>query len=713
MTTPQKRARKAAKPQTTRARLQSVIKESRNIMRKDAGLNGELDRLPQLAWLLFLRAFDEVEDERALLDRGYKRAVEGEYRWSEWARGDLTGNHLLDFVNDRLLPYLREMRGSTAAAGDARDTLASIFANIDNRMLSGYLLKELVGQIDTVDFANSDDLHTMAHLYESMLKEMRDAAGDSGEFYTPRPLIRFITEMVDPKVGEVVMDPAMGTGGFLVEAFEHMIAQATTSRQREKVQQSIRGFEKKSMPFLLAQMNFLLHEMQGATAVQTNSLANPVADMRLDGVNVILTNPPFGGEEEKGIQNNFRSDQRTSETVWLFLQAVTARLEKKRGRCGIVVPNSVLFDQGVGARIKAALMNKFNLHTVLRLPNGVFTPYTVIPSNVLFFDYGKQQDHIWFYEQPIPEGRKNYTKTKPLAYEEFSDCANWWGGRERADRVENEHAWKVPVAEIIEGGYNLDLKNPHRGDDLAHRPTGELVAELIDTERELLELLEELQREMAELETPATRGLTRVGDHHNGANLVAVQNGRPTALGEVMTLRRNLVSVQPDATYQVAGLLNRGRGMFRKGSIRGIETKYPHLFRVEGGQVIYSKLFAWEGSVAVVPEEMDGCYVSSEFPTFDVDKDLADIHYVRHILRWSGVCEQLARSTTGFGQRRQRVNIADFESVVVPLPNLSEQRRIATLLDRTTAVARLAEHQSSVAEAALYSSRNEVFNSMR
>lgn len=489
------RAKKAKQPLTTRARLQSIIKESRNIMRKDAGLNGELDRLPQLAWLLFLRAFDEVEQDRAATDRTYKPAIGGRYRWSQWAQGDMTGEPLMNFVNGQLLPHLQELKG-TGRAGDPKDTLASIFSNVSNRMLSGYLLKDLIDQLDKVDFANADDLHTMAHLYESMLKEMRDAAGDSGEFYTPRPLARFMTDIIDPQVGEVVMDPAMGTGGFLVEAYEHMIAKASTARQRETVKNSIRGIEKKAMPFLLAEMNFLLHGIDHATAVHTNALANNIAAMRRDGVDVILTNPPFGGEEEKGIQDNFPSGKRTAETVWLFLHAVMARLEKNTGRCAIVVPNSVLFDQGVGAKIKADLMAKFNLHTVLRLPNGVFAPYTLIPSNVLFFEHGQQSDHIWFYEHPLPEGRKNYTKTKPLQYEEFADCRDWWGGPSRKGRVETERAWKVAVADVAANGYNLDLRNPNRADDLAHRPPAELVAELIDTEREMLTLLEDLQREI-------------------------------------------------------------------------------------------------------------------------------------------------------------------------------------------------------------------------
>ena len=484
-------------PSTTRQRLQSVIKESRTIMRKDAGLNGELDRLPQLAWLLFLRAYDEFEESRQVQDRTYRPAIADEYRWNEWARGTRTGEPLLKFVNDELIPHLRGLEG-TGQPGDPRDTLAQIFADVNNRMLSGYLLKDLVSQLDKISFTSRDDIHTMATLYESMLKEMRDAAGDSGEFYTPRPLVRFIVDMVDPQVGESVMDPAMGTGGFLVEAYEHLIAQATTAQQRSTVKASIRGIEKKPMPLLLAQMNLLLHEIDQPRVTRQNALAVPVRDLRADPVDVILTNPPFGGEEETGILDNFPSTMRTAETVWLFLQSVVARLEKSRdpnARCGVVVPNSVLFDQGVGAKIKAHLMGRFNLHTVLRLPNGVFAPYTLIPSNVLFFEKGPQAEHIWFYEHPLPEGRKNYTKTKPLLHEEFAACAAWWGGREREGREETPQAWKA-ATDSIRDGYNLDLRNPHRPDDLAHRDPADLVAELIDVEEELLGLMRELQSEI-------------------------------------------------------------------------------------------------------------------------------------------------------------------------------------------------------------------------
>jgi type I restriction enzyme M protein len=485
---------------TPEARLASVIKTARDTMRKDAGLNGDLDRIPQIAWLLFLKAFDDLEDRRAVLDESYKAVLPERFRWRVWA-GDrekrLTGARLLEFVNEKLLPHLASLQGS-GQAGDPAETLGEVFRETRNRMVSGYLLYDLVDQINRISFTSSDDVHTMARLYETMLREMRDAAGDSGEFYTPRPVIRFMVGRVDPQIGEKVLDPAVGTGGFLVEAYEHLRRQVRTAKDQRTVETSLQGFEKKPLPYLLCQMNLLLHGVAKPQVRRANALALELADHRRNGVDVVLTNPPFGGEEESQVQKFFKADLRTAETSWLFLQAVMARLSRSRtGRCGIIVPNSVLFNEGVGARIKAKLLKDFNLHTVVRLPNGVFSPYTLIPSNLLFFERGTTQD-VWFYEHPLPEGRKNYTKTKPLRYEEFADCEQWWGDSDRAGRAENERAWKVSLQEIVDDGYNLDLRNPHRADDLAHRPPAELVAELIETEREMLKLLEELQSEIAE-----------------------------------------------------------------------------------------------------------------------------------------------------------------------------------------------------------------------
>src|SRR2546427_2870969 len=368
------------------AKLASVIKSARDAMRKDAGLNGDLDRIPQLAWMLFLKAFDGLEQNREVTDPDFRPAIEIPYRWRDWAAdpNGPTGEALQQFVNGKLLPYLRGLSGT--GAHDPRDVLASVFKETNNRMLSGYLLRDVVNKVNEINFASSDDIHTMAHLYESMLREMRDAAGDSGEFYTPRPVIRFMVQQVDPKLGDIVLDPACGTGGFLVETLEHLRPKVKTVGQLRALHENLRGIEKKPLPYLLGMMNLCLHEVGQPNIIRANALAKPITQIsKSERVDVVLTNPPFGGEEEKSIQGNFPADKQTSETAWLFLQLVIRQL-RDGGRCGIVVPNGLLFGDGVGARIKKQLLTDCNLHTVVRLADGVFEPYTAIPSNLLFFD---------------------------------------------------------------------------------------------------------------------------------------------------------------------------------------------------------------------------------------------------------------------------------------------------------------------------------------
>ncbi len=471
------------------AKLAAVIKSARDAMRKDAGLNGDLDRIPQLAWLLFLKAFDGLEQNREVTERNFRPAIEAPYRWRDWAAdpNGMTGEPLLAFVNTKLIPYLRELSGT--ASHDPRDVLAAVFKETNNRMLSGYLLRDVVNKVNEINFASSDDIHTMAHLYESMLREMRDAAGDSGEFYTPRPVIRFMVQQIAPKLGEVILDPACGTGGFLVEALDFLQPKVRTAEQKRALTDNLRGVEKKPLPYLLGMMNLVLHGLDQPNTIRGNALARPLKDInRSDRVDVILTNPPFGGEEEKSIQANFPSDKQTAETSWLFLQLVIRTL-KDGGRCAIVAPNGLLFGDGVGTRIKEQLLTDCNLHTVVRLPEGVFEPYTPIPSNLLFFEKTGRTKEVWFYEVPPPGGRKKYSKTKPIRFEEFADCQSWWGKRE-----ESERSWRVPIATLEGNGFNLDVRNPNRADDLAHRPPAELLAELIHTEREILDLLVSLEK---------------------------------------------------------------------------------------------------------------------------------------------------------------------------------------------------------------------------
>jgi type I restriction enzyme M protein len=437
--------------------------------------------------MLFLKAFDGLEENREVVEAKFRPAIERPYRWRDWAAdpNGSTGEALVKFVNDDLLPYLRRLAGT--GSHDPRDVLAAVFKETNNRMLSGYLIRDVVNMVNEINFASSDDIHTMALLYESMLREMRDAAGDAGEFYTPRPVIRFMVQQVAPKLGETVLDPACGTGGFLVETLEHLKPKVRTVQQLRALQDRLRGIEKKPLPYLLGMMNLVLHEVGQPNIVRTNALARPITQIsRSDRVDVVLTNPPFGGEEEKGVQANFPADKQTAETAWLFLQLVIRQL-KDGGRCGIVVPNGVLFGDGVGARIKQQLVTDCNLHTVVRLPPGVFEPYTDIPTNLLFFEKTGRTKEVWYYEILPPDGRKKYSKTRPMRFEEFADCQAWWRSRDLSER-----AWRVPLADLEANGFNLDIRNPNRGDDLAHRPPAVLLAELVESERAILSTLIEL-----------------------------------------------------------------------------------------------------------------------------------------------------------------------------------------------------------------------------
>jgi len=503
------RLKKPTTPLTTAQQLGSLIKSARDVMRKDKGLNGDLDRLPMLTWIMFLKFLDDMEQirkqEATMAGKKFRPAIESPYRWRDWAAKEdgITGDELIAFVNNEeavrpdgkkgpgLFAYLRGLQG--ANGGDRRDVIATVFKGTINRMINGYLLRDVINKINRIHFTSSDEIHTLGHLYESLLKEMRDAAGDSGEFYTPRAVVRFMVEVTDPRLGETMLDPACGTGGFLVEAYRHLEKQCKTVQDRKILQtQSILGGEAKSLPYLLAQMNLLLHGLESPQIDPGNSLRVPLKEIGdRDRVDIILTNPPFGGEEERGIRSNFPEDKQTSETALLFLQLIMRKLKRqpKPGRAGVVVPNGTLFGDGVCARIKEELLKDFNLHTIVRLPNGVFAPYTSIPTNLLFFDRSGPTKDVWYYEHRLPEGKKNYTKTRPLQYDEFAPCLVWWKKRE-----ENERVWKVPASEILANGCNLDRKNPRGKEDITHLPPEQLVESIIAKERRILEIMDEIKR---------------------------------------------------------------------------------------------------------------------------------------------------------------------------------------------------------------------------
>lgn len=439
-----------------------VVKSIQDIMRKDAGTYGDAQRLEQMAWMFFLKIFDDREKEYEQLRDDYQSPLPNRLRWCNWASDPegITGDALLDFVNNTLLPQLKELNtGSDRIAGLIRMT----FDDANNYMKNGTLMRQVINKINDIDFNVSGDRHLFGDIYEKLLKDLQ-AAGNAGEFYTPRAVTQFIVEQVNPRIGETVLDPACGTGGFLVCAIEHLRKQARTDADERMIQERFRGIEKKHLPHVLCMTNLLLHGIDVPSNVRhDNTLSRPIRDWSArEHVDVIVTNPPFGGMEEDGIELNFPQEFRTRETADLFLVLIMKVL-KPGGRAGIVLPDGTLFGEGVKTRIKDALLNQCNLHTIVRLPNGVFSPYTGIRTNLLFFTRGRPTTTVWYYEHPYPAGVKTYNKTKPIRIEEFEPEKAWWGQESDgfASRIETERAWKVPIERLIETNYNLDIKNPH------------------------------------------------------------------------------------------------------------------------------------------------------------------------------------------------------------------------------------------------------------
>ncbi len=447
--------------------ISTTIKSIQDIMRKDVGVDGDAQRIGQLVWMLFLKIFDDKESEYELLDEAYRSPIPDPLRWRHWAADaeGLTGEDLMAFVNNQLFPTLKGMQ---PAPDDQRGfVIRAVFEDAYNYMKSGQLMRQVINKINEgIDFNKAQDRHLFGDLYEQILKDLQ-SAGNAGEYYTPRAVTQFMVEMVDPQLGEKVLDPACGTGGFLTCAVEHVRKHGVKTVEDDRLlQSSINGVEKKPLPHLLCTTNMILHGIDVPTHIRhDNTLSRPLIGYGpKDRFDVVVTNPPFGGMEEDGIESNFPATFRTRETADLFLVLI-AHLLKEGGRAAVVLPDGTLFGEGIKTRIKEHLLETCNLHTIVRLPNGVFNPYTGIKTNLLFFSKGSPTEEIWYYEHPYPAGAKSYNKTKPMRIEEFAPEKAWWN-----NRVENEYAWRVAVADIKARNYNLDIKNPHSPDAIAHDP---------------------------------------------------------------------------------------------------------------------------------------------------------------------------------------------------------------------------------------------------
>ncbi len=439
------------------------IKGIRDIMRKDTGVDGDAQRISQMVWMLFMKIFADKEEEWEITIDGYESPLPAPLKWQSWAADEegLTGDQLMEFVNNELFATLKELDITT---NPQAKIIRSVFEDTYNYMKNGTLFRQVINEINKIDFNSSKERHLFNDLYETILKELQ-SAGSSGEYYTPRAVTQFMVDMIDPQLTETLLDPACGTGGFLTCSIDHKKKLVQNDKDELALQETIRGIEKKPLPHLLCTTNLMLHGFDVPAVRRDNLLSKPYADWgSKDKVDIILTNPPFGGVEEDGTETNFPQKFRTKETADLFL-ALIIRLLKDGGRCAVVLPDGTLFGEGVKTRIKEELMERCNLHTIVRLPNGVFNPYTSIKTNVLFFEKGTPTKDVWYFEHPYPDGAKSYNKGKPIDIKEFDLEKAWWSNRE--DELYSKNAWKVSAQEIKDRGYNFDIKNPHQeADDL-------------------------------------------------------------------------------------------------------------------------------------------------------------------------------------------------------------------------------------------------------
>src|SRR5208283_3991310 len=474
--------------------VRNTVKSIQDIMRQDSGVDGDAQRISQLCWMFFLKIIDDQDWQLELMQDGYHSPIPAKLRWRSWAADPegTTGDELLTFINTQLFPQLKELSISGKHA-DRRRVVREVFEDAYNYMKSGQLMRQVINKINEVDFNNLAERQHFGDIYEQILNDLQ-SAGNAGEYYTPRAVTAFMVDRIDPHPGEILLDPACGTGGFLTCALRHMRERYVKKVEDEQtMQQALRAVEKKQLPHMLCVTNMLLHGIENPSFVRhDNTLARPyISYTASDRVDIVLTNPPFGGREEPGIETNFPSHLQTRETADLFL-ALIIRLLNPGGRAAVVLPDGSLFGEGVKTRLKEQLMNECDLHTIVRLPNSVFKPYASIGTNLLFFEKGKPTVATWFYEHRVPEGQKAYSMTRPIRLEHLQGCADWWGGEERKDRKATEVAWKVNLDEIKARNYNLDFKNPHTA-AADHGDPAELLAKLDQDEQRTAHLRDQLK----------------------------------------------------------------------------------------------------------------------------------------------------------------------------------------------------------------------------
>jgi len=469
----------------------NIIKTLQNIMRKDQGVSGDAQRIEQLGWLITLKIIDDKDTEMELIQDNYKSSIPKKLQWRHWAANSegMTGDELKEFIDQKLFPGLKNL---DVSAGNKRALIIrEIFEGTNNYMKNGTIIRQVLNQLNEIDFNVSEDRHLFGDIYETILKDLQ-SAGNYGEFYTPRAITEFMTEIINPRLGEKVLDPACGTGGFLTSAIENIRKQDVKGVEDLKtLENTIHGMEFKPLPFMLSVTNLILHDIEVPNVDYTDSLNREYTSIGAkERVDVILANPPFGASVTDGVQTNFPLNYRTTESADLFL-LLMIRYLKDGGRAAIVLPDGSLTGDGVKSRIRGHWLETCNLHTIVRLPNSVFQPYASVATNLLFFTKGEPTKEIWYWEHKLPDGVKAYSKTKPIQKNEFESLTKWWNKRKK-----NDQAWKVPIKTFEENGFNLDIKNPHIAEVEEYFSSRELLIMLHESFIKSDELLGKLKQEL-------------------------------------------------------------------------------------------------------------------------------------------------------------------------------------------------------------------------
>jgi type I restriction enzyme M protein len=469
----------------------NIIRAIQNIMWKDPGVSGDAQRIEQMGWMISLKVLDDKDQEIEMINDRFVSPMPKKLQWRNWAANDegMTGDKLKKFIDDKLIPQLKDL---DVSSGDKRTLIIrEIFEGTNNYMKNGTLIRQVINEINKIDFNSLEDRHIFGEIYETILRDLQ-SAGNYGEFYTPRALTEFITEMVNPRLGELILDPACGTGGFLTSAIENIRKHDIKGVKGLKtLEKTIHGMELKPLPFMLCVTNLILHGIEVPNIDYGDSLNREYTSIgQKDRVDVILTNPPFGASVSDGVETNYPVNFRTTESADLFL-LLMIRYLKNGGRAGIVLPDGSLTGEGVKQRIRQNFLETCNLHTIIRLPNSVFQPYASVATNLLFFEKGKPTKDVWYWEHKLPEGVKAYSKTKPIQKKEFDSLRKWWKRRK-----ESEQAWKVSINTIALNGYSIDIKNPHIPEQEENHSSAEIIAMIHTSLKDSDNLLKRLKAEL-------------------------------------------------------------------------------------------------------------------------------------------------------------------------------------------------------------------------